>query len=111
MRRHRFHARIIVYAVVLTLAPAFLLAASAEAGKAHPKDRNLRPVIGVFSQQTSTVTSSSTIDPEVKAELDSYRYLIPASYVMWIGQAGGRVLPILLDQPDAYYESVFEQTN
>ena len=111
MRKHRFHARIIAHAVVLTLAPAFLLAASAEVGKADPKGRNLRPVIGVFSQQTSTVTSSSTIDPEVKAELDSYRYLIPASYVTWIGQAGGRVLPILLDQPDAYYESVFEQTN
>jgi gamma-glutamyl hydrolase len=73
--------------------------------------RNLRPVIGVFSQQTDTVTSSSTIDPEVKAELEGYRYLIPASYVSWIEQAGGRVLPILLDQPDAYYDEVFAKTN
>lgn len=72
---------------------------------------NLRPVIGVFSQDTSTLTGSSTIDPEVKAKLEAYRYLIPASYVTWIGQAGGRVLPILLDQPDAYYEEIFAQTN
>jgi gamma-glutamyl hydrolase len=72
---------------------------------------NLRPVIGVFSQDTDTVTASSTIAPEVKAELSAFRYLIPASYAKWIGQAGGRVLPILLDQPAAYYDEVFAQTN
>jgi gamma-glutamyl hydrolase len=74
-------------------------------------EQNLRPVIGVFSQETNTVTGSSTIDPDVKAELSSYRYLIPASYVEWIDQAGGRVLPILLDQPQSYYEEVFAKTN
>ncbi|UCE63388.1 MAG: gamma-glutamyl-gamma-aminobutyrate hydrolase family protein [Nitrospirota bacterium] len=73
--------------------------------------RNLRPVIGVFSQETKTVTGSSTIDPEVKKELSAYRYLIPASYVTWIGQAGARVLPILLNQPDEYYAQIFERTN
>ncbi len=78
---------------------------------APTKKRNLRPVIGVFSQETSTITGSSTIDPKVKAELEAYRYMIPASYVTWIGQAGGRVLPILLNQPKAYYEEVFAQTN
>ena len=87
----------------------------AEAGQksnSPPVDSlNLRPVIGVFSQNTDTITGSSTIDPEVKAELSTYRYLIPASYVNWIGQAGGRVLPILLDQPDEYYDAVFAQTN
>lgn len=72
---------------------------------------NLRPVIGVFSQQTSTVTDSPTIDPQVEEALSSYRYLIPASYVNWIGQAGGRVLPILLGQSRDYYEQVFQQTN
>ncbi len=73
--------------------------------------RNLRPVIGVFSQETGTITGSSTIDAEVKAELSAYRYMIPASYVNWVGQAGGRVLPILLNQPAGYYDEVFEQTN
>lgn len=73
--------------------------------------QNLRPVIGVFSQQTDTITGSSTIDPEVKAELSAFRYLIPASYVGWLGQAGARVLPVLLDQPEAYYDEVFAKTN
>ncbi len=76
-----------------------------------PDYSNPRPVIGVFSQDTSTITGSSTIDPEVKAQLSAYKYVIPASYVKWIGQAGGRVLPILLNQPPAYYDEVFRQTN
>ncbi len=80
-------------------------------GSITPVGTNLRPVIGVFSQQTSTITGSSSIDPEVKAELSAYNYMIPASYVHWVGQAGGRVLPILLDQPDAYYEEAFAMTN
>lgn len=74
-------------------------------------EKNFRPVIGVFSQETTTITGFSTIDPNVKAKLSAYRYLIPASYVSWIGQGGGRVLPILLRQPKKYYEQVFEQTN
>ena len=78
---------------------------------AFPAVRNIRPVIGVFSQETDSVTGSSTIDPEVKAQLSAYHYLIPASYVTWIGQAGGRVLPILLNQPREYYREVFSQMN
>jgi gamma-glutamyl hydrolase len=69
----------------------------AEADLTSHDERNLRPVIGVFSQETDTITESSTIDPAVKAELSRYRYMIPASYVKWVGQAGGRVLPILLN--------------
>ena len=76
-----------------------------------PTGSNLRPVIAIFSQDTSTVTSSGAIDPEVKAELESYRYMIPASYVKWIGQAGGRALPVLLNQPREYYEEIFRVTN
>jgi gamma-glutamyl hydrolase len=99
--------------VVMFLASLFLLGAAnpQQAQPTHPGKKNLRPVIGVFSQQTSTITSSSTIDPDVKAELSAYRYMIPASYVTWIGQAGGRVLPIVLDQPPAYYERIFARTN
>jgi len=83
----------------------------ADANPPHAAPQNLRPVIGVFSQDTDTITGSSTIDPEVKAELSAFRYLIPASYVNWIEQAGGRVLPILLDQPDDYYQEIFAKTN
>jgi len=95
------------------LASLFLVGAAGpeKSHSTHPSHRNLRPVIGVFSQETDTITTSSTIDPEVKEELSSYRYMIPASYVTWIGQAGGRVLPILLDQPPEYYERVFARTN
>jgi gamma-glutamyl hydrolase len=89
-----------------------LLAACSDSNSSPgPAYTNPRPVIGVFSQQTSTITSSSTIDPEVKARLSAYKYVIPASYVKWIGQAGGRVLPILLNQPPGYYDDVFKKTN
>ncbi|GEM_PF-2493537 len=37
--------------------------------------------------------------------------MIPASYVTWIGQASGRVLPILLNQTKAYYDEIFAQAN
>ncbi len=68
---------------------------------------NLRPVIGVFAQATNTITNADSIDPTVQSELSAYRWMIPASYVTWIGQAGGRVLPILPDQPPEYYDELF----
>lgn len=100
-------ARVLLPLLVAT----FGLRPNGDCHASPPGEENLRPVIGVFSQDTDTITSSSTINPEVKAELSQYRYLIPASYVNWIGQAGGRVLPILLDQPPEYYEAVFAQTS
>jgi len=102
---------ILALLLLVSAAVSGALVAPAAHSNGPPDDPNLRPVIGVFSQETDTVSSSSTIDPEVRAELESYRYLIPASYVGWIGQAGGRVLPILLDQSDAYYREIFERTN
>ncbi len=87
------------------------LALADKAFAGHESRRNLRPVIGVFSRQTNTISNSSTIDPEVKAELEEYRYLIPVSYATWIGQAGGRVLPILLGQTKEYYDQIFAKTN
>jgi gamma-glutamyl hydrolase len=101
--------RIIVPLLLAT--PPLGAAARGERPSPPSATQNLRPVIGVFSQETDTITGSSTIDPEVKAELSAYRYMIPASYVTWVGQAGGRVLPILLNQPTAYYDEVFAQTN
>jgi gamma-glutamyl hydrolase len=103
---------VVRFIALLLLSVALLgVVACEEALASPPTTQNLRPVIGVFTQETNTITGSSTIDPEVKAELSAYRYLIPASYVKWIGQAGGRVLPILLDQPPEYYYEVFAQTN
>lgn len=84
---------------------------SSAAPATEPGVVNLRPVIGVFSQETDTITDSDSIDPDVKSELSSYRYMVPASYVNWIGQAGGRVLPILLGQSDDYYDDVFAKVS
>ena len=100
-----------IIAPLLVSIVAFGAAAREETHSSTTANRNLRPVIGVFSQETDTITGSSTIDPEVKAELSAYRYMIPASYVTWVGQAGGRVLPILLRQPRDYYDEIFAQTN
>jgi gamma-glutamyl hydrolase len=100
-----------IIAFLLVSMVSFGSAARDGAHPSHTGKQNLRPVIGVFSQETDTITGSSTIDPEVKAELSAYRYMIPASYVTWIGQAGGRVMPILLNQPTSYYDEVFAQTN
>lgn len=36
---------------------------------------------------------------------------IASSYVKWVETSGAQVLPILLNQDDAYYERVFSQTN
>lgn len=87
--------------------------------------QNLRPVIGIFAQQTSTVTSTSVkiaanarnensisyVRKINDADLSSYRLMIPASYVKWVGQGGGRVLPILLGRSTEYYKEVFNMTN
>ncbi|GJL61299.1 MAG: hypothetical protein NPIRA03_41560 [Nitrospirales bacterium] len=105
------HNTMVLLAVLLSAMALPGAVARAEVDFYSPNERNLRPVIGVFSQETDTITGSSTIDPAVKAELSRYRYMIPASYVKWVGQAGGRVLPILLNQPDVYYDEIFEQTN
>jgi gamma-glutamyl hydrolase len=107
----RSHPWRVVAVLFLAVAVCGAVARAESLSSSTVAARNLRPVIGVFSQQTSTITGSSTINPEVKAELSAYRYLIPASYVTWIGQAGGRVLPIQLGQPAAYYDAVFAQTN
>lgn len=97
--------------VPLILLLAGCMGCNNDSSTTPPTGSNFRPVIGVFSQDVDTVTSSSEIDPEVKAQLEAYDYLIPASYVTWLGQAGARALPILLDQPADYYRRVFELTN
>ena len=70
---------------------------------------NARPVVGVFVQRTDTAPRGA--DEATLSELRGHRFYLPASYVSWIGQAGGRVLPVLLDQPRSYYEGVFNVTS
>lgn len=100
-----------VAAALASLLPLGASACGTGFGSRPPAGTNLRPVIGVFAQHTSTVTRAGSIDPEVKARLSAYGYLIPASYVKWVEQAGGRVLPVLPDQPPSYYERLFARTN
>ncbi|XP_038048291.1 gamma-glutamyl hydrolase-like [Patiria miniata] len=58
---------------------------------------NDSPVIGVLSQSTPS-----------KKYGDAY---IAASYVKFVESAGARVVPLLIDQPDSYYEKMFASLN
>ena len=64
---------------------------------------NLRPVIGIFAQQTSTITTTGP--------LAAYDLMVPSSYVNWIGQAGARAIPVLLGRSKHYYREIFDRTN
>jgi len=64
---------------------------------------NLRPVIGIFAQQTSTITTTGP--------LSSYDLMVPSSYVNWVGQGGARAIPVLLGRPEGYYREIFNLTN
>ena len=92
---------LLVFSVLLT-APL----AREQSDPSDPKERNMRPVIGAFSQNIDTVTDSNTIDLAVEKSLWANSHLIPASHANWIGQAGGRTLSILLDQPEKYDQKV-----
>ncbi|XP_069101854.1 gamma-glutamyl hydrolase-like [Argopecten irradians] len=65
-----------------------------EAGYAKPL--NLRPIIGVLAQESSKGVDES--------------YII-ASYVKWAEAAGARVVPIRINEPDVYYEELFQRIN
>ena len=64
---------------------------------------NLRPVIGIFAQQTSTITTTGP--------LAAYDLMVPSSYVNWVGQAGARAIPVLLGRSKDYYREIFNLTN
>jgi len=65
---------------------------------------NPRPIIGVLAQGLP----HSLVD--VFAESNKTTY-IGAAYVKYLESAGARVVPVLLDQDDAYYEMIFNSTN
>lgn len=59
----------------------------------------LRPVIGVLAQKCSG-----------KRTVFGDQYF-SASYVKWIESAGARVIPVKINQTDAYYERLFRSIN
>merc|ERR1712018_695065 len=67
------------------------------------EDRNYRPIIGILAQELS-----HSLEPWYG---DNYTSYIGAAYVKWIEQAGARVVPVLIDQPEDYYETIFSSTN
>ena len=66
-------------------------------------DLNYRPIIGVLAQELSPL-----LRPWYG---DNYNSQISAAYVKFIEQAGARVVPVLINQDDAYYEKIFRSTN
>ena len=67
------------------------------------EDFNYRPIIGVLAQELSEAL--------VPWYGDNYTSYIGAAYVKWIEQAGARVVPVLINQDEDYYEKIFSSTN
>ena len=66
-----------------------------------PENINDRPIIGILAQECQ---------PYFSEELCSTSY-IAASYVKYIESAGARVVPVLINQPEEYYKTIFDSTN
>ena len=62
---------------------------------------NNRPIIGILAQECQ---------PYFSPELCNTSY-IAASYVKHIEAGGARVVPVLIDQEDDYYQRIFNSTN
>lgn len=59
------------------------------------------PVVGVITQ----------VFRDYKRFVEHRSLHLPSSYVKWLESAGARILPIMLNQNDSYYEHIFAQTN
>jgi len=59
---------------------------------------NTSPVIGILGQQWNR-------------DEETYLCYVAASYVKYLECAGARVVPILLEQSENYYEKIFENIN
>lgn len=62
--------------------------------------RNDRPIIGILSQKEW--------NDSLRKHGDAY---IAASYVKYIESAGARVVPVLVNQTDLYYDMIFNSVN
>ena len=65
------------------------------------QELNNRPIIGILAQECQ---------PYFPEEICSTSY-IAASYVKYIESGGARVVPVLIDQPEEYYQFIFNSTN
>ena len=63
--------------------------------------KNARPIIGILAQEL----------PNSLQESYNETSYIGAAYVKYIEAAGARVVPILINQDDEYYELMFNSTN
>jgi len=63
---------------------------------------NPRPIVGILAQELSHSLEDNFVNKT------SY---IGAAYVKYIESAGARVVPVLINQDDAYYEMIFSSTN
>ena len=70
----------------------------------HRSIRNERPIIGILSQDLSSEDRASINN-------SNYTSYIAASYVKFVESGGARVVPILINQPDDYYQMIFRSTN
>ena len=66
------------------------------------EELNYRPIVGILAQEMS-----HSLEPWFP---NSTSY-IGAAYVKYIEQAGARVVPVLINQPEEYYEIIFNSTN
>ena len=62
---------------------------------------NNRPIIGILAQECQ---------PYFSPELCNTSY-IAASYVKHIEAGGARVVPVLINQGQDYYKTIFDRTN
>jgi len=67
------------------------------------QNSNLKPIIGVLTQPTSSVKN-----PKLEEMGKSF---LPASYVKWIESAGGRAVPIPYDAEEDVIEAIFKTIN
>ena len=64
---------------------------------------NYRPIIGILAQELSRSLE--------EWYGDNYTSYIGAAYVKYIEAAGARVVPVLINQTNEYYEMIFNSTN
>ncbi|CAL4063808.1 unnamed protein product [Meganyctiphanes norvegica] len=73
-----------------------------EKGTTPVKKGNLRPIIGILAQEPGK---------KMKQIVPKYKSYIAASYVKFIESGGARVVPIMIDQKDSYYEDLVKNLN
>ena len=65
------------------------------------KKINERPIVGVLAQECQPYFPESICNT-------SY---IAASYVKYVESGGARVVPVMIDQSEEYYRTIFDSTN